>query len=59
MLSVNYDLYFDFAIVSVENRDSLKQLEPKRAFAFNDIRFRVGNLADGSKFQKCQLLFFQ
>jgi len=56
--TVSDELYFDVSASTVATPDSPKQIESKGGFNYNDIRFRIGYCADGTKFQKFVSLRF-
>ena len=45
-------MYFNFSIFVVESSDSFKQVEPKRAFNFNDTHFGIVYSSGGTSPQK-------
>jgi hypothetical protein len=55
---VSDELYFDVSASTVATPDSPKQVESKSGYKYNDIHFRIGYCADGTKFQKFVFLRF-
>ena len=56
--TVSDELYFDISASTVATPDSPTQVESKSGFNYNDIRFRIGYCANGTKFQKFVSLRF-
>jgi hypothetical protein len=56
--TISDDLYFDVSASTVATPDSPMKVESKSGLNYNDIRFRIGYCADGTKFQKFMSLRF-
>jgi hypothetical protein len=56
--TVSDELYFEISASAVATPDSPKHIESKSGFNYNDIHFRIGYCADGTKFWKFVSLRF-